>query len=576
MWNYVGRQNNYQGQGEAKNGNWVSGIPFIDKAFGRGDIDLLPDDYANNQARNHFYFLPFILGIIGLLYHWKRDKEDTIVIFLLFLFTGFATVVYLNNTPLQPRERDYAFAGATYAFAVWIGLGVLALSNGLRKGIKGEGAPAIATLLCLVLVPGIMAKEGWDDHDRSKNTLARDHAYNILSSLDQNAILITNGDNDTYPLWYLQEVEEFRRDVRIINANLLGMAWANNQMTYKVNDADPVPVIWKQEDYIDGEMNYILYNKHPQLKENSYYDLKEIIEFFSNDKNRLPTQGGGRKAYFPTKNFSVPVDKNAILSSGWVDESLEEYIPERIKFTFDKSSMSRADMAILNIVAGQAETGWNRPIYIVENNDRYGLDDYFYRVGAVEKLVPIEKNQMTAQGKVPQYLIDQNADLMLNVYQYGNANEDKAHFDDKHKYVIMGYRNQVGELGMDLALAGKKDKAIEVLDDFMNRVSKENLPYAVSMYDHSFIKIISAYLLAEDLEKAKKYSEALLYNGQKEFKYFQSLKPNMKGGTNAYFAQVYIQSLMEVINMWKRHDAKYADDFEKELMNSVPVELLNG
>lgn len=576
MWNYVGRQNNYQGQGEAKNGNWVSGIPFIDKAFGRGDVDLLPDDYANNQARNHFYFLPFILGIIGLLYHWKRDKEDTIVIFLLFLFTGFATVVYLNNTPLQPRERDYAFAGATYAFAVWIGLGVLALSNGLRKGIKGVGAPAIATLLCLVLVPGIMAKEGWDDHDRSKNTLARDHAYNILSSLDQNAILITNGDNDTYPLWYLQEVEGFRRDVRIVNANLLGMAWANDQMTYKVNDADPVPVIWKQEDYIDGEMNYILYNKHPQLKENSFYDLKEIIEFFSNDKNRLPTQGGGRKAYFPTKNFSVPVDKNAVLSSGWVDESLEEYIPERIKFTFDKSSMSRADMAILNIVAGQAETGWNRPIYIVANNDRYGLDDYFYRVGAVEKLVPIEKNQMTAQGKVPQYLIDQNADLMLNVYQYGNANENKAHFDDKHKYVIMGYRNQVGELGMDLALAGKKDKAIEVLDDFMNRVSKENLPYAVSMYDHSFIKIISAYLLAEDLEKAKKYSEALLYNGQKEFKYFQSLKPKMKGGTNAYFAQVYIQSLMEVINMWKRHDAKYADDFEKELMNSVPVELLNG
>lgn len=575
MWNFAGRQNNYQGQGEAKNGNWISGISFIDKALGRGNMDLLSDDYANNQARNEYYFLPFILGIFGLVYHWNREKEDSIVVLLLFIFTGLATVVYLNNTPLQPRERDYAFAGATYAFAMWIGLGVLSVSNAFGKVVKGAGAPLIATILALVAVPVLMAKEGWDDHDRSGNTLARDHAFNILSSLDSNAILITNGDNDTYPLWFLQEVEEFRRDVRIVNANLLGMAWANNQMRYKINDADPVPVIWTPDQYIDGDMNYILYNKHPQLNEHSYYNLTEVINFFSDKNNRVPTNSGGMMSYFPTKNFELSVDKDALLKSGWVKSSYADQIADKVRFSFQKNSMTRSDMAILNIIAGQSETGWNRPIYIIANNDRYGLDDYFYRVGATEKFIPVTP-ESRMQGQIPQYDVDQNLDLLLNVYQYGNAKDNKPYFDDKHKYVIMGYRNQATELAMHLAENGRKEEAVQVMDDIMTRVSEQNLPYTVSLYDQTFSKVIFAYYLAGNQEKARKYTDALLENGIKEFAYYNDLKPNMKGGTNAYYSQVYIQVISNVIQYAKQFDSEYATIIEKKLTEAVPMEFLAG
>lgn len=576
MWNYVGRQNNYQGQGEAKNGNWISGISFIDEALGRGKIDLLPEDYSKNQARNEYYFLPLILGILGLVYHWNRDKHDTIIVFLLFLFTGFATVVYLNNTPLQPRERDYAFAGATYAFAIWIGIGVLSLTSLFQKIAKGSLAPVLATILALVAVPGLMAKEGWDDHDRSGNTIARDHAYNILSSLDRNAILITNGDNDTYPLWYLQEVEGFRRDVRIVNANLLGMAWANNQLTYKINDADPVPVIWTPEQYLDGAMDYIIYNKHPQLNEHSYYDLKEVIQFFSDPGNRLPTNSGDRKSFFPTKNFEIKINKEEFLASGWgVNPADADRITESVRFEFPGNTMRRSEMSILNIFAGQAATGWNRPIYIIANNDRYGLDQYFYRVGAVEKFMPFDPDPRMS-GQIPQLDLDKNAELFLNVYQYGNASDPRPYFDDKHKYVISVYRDQATELAMSLANEGKKEAAIKILDDLLNRISKENLPYTVSVYDRSFSKLIFAYYLAEDQEKARKYTQELLNNAKKEFSYYQHLKPSMKGGNNAFYAQVYIQTLDQIIQYARQFDPEFSQQLEKELIESVPLEFLAG
>lgn len=578
MWNYAGRQNNYQGQGEARNGNWVSGISFVDQnILNRGDTKLLPNDYANNQAQNHYYFLPFILGIGGLVYQWNRDRNNGIVVFLLFLFTGLATVVYLNNTPLQPRERDYAFAGATYAFAMWIGLGVLALSDVFGRFLKGVASPALATALTLILVPGVMAKEGWDDHDRSGNTLARDHAYNVLSSLDADAILITNGDNDTYPLWYLQEVEGFRKDVRIINANLLGMAWANNQMRYKINNADAVPVIWEPMDYIDGAMNYILYQKHPQINEGSFYDLKDIIKFFTDDKNKLPTQSGKRIAYFPTQNISIDVDKNALLKSGWVKEKYSDQITDRMRFVFPKTSMTRSDMAILNVIAGQAETGWDRPIYIIANNDKYGLDEYFYRVGAVEKLIPFEP-QRRAQGQVAQYDLDDNLELMNNIYTYGNANENSPKFDDKHKYVLYGYRNQVTELAIALAENDRKAEAKVLMDDFMERVSEANLPYTLVMYDHSFLKVITAYYVMGEIETGRMYANKLLENASKEFRYYSNLKPKMRGGTNAHYSQLYLDLISrQVIPLMKQFDeGDKVNEYEDEFIKIVPQEFLNS
>jgi hypothetical protein len=279
MWNYAGRQNDMEGQGQAKDGNWISGIKPIDKFLGKGDVDQLPQSYRTNRARNQLYFLPFILGLIGVYFHFKKDKKNATIIAVLFFFTGIAIQLYINNVPLQPRERDYSYV-STYAFAVWIGLGVIACSEWLRKYAKGPTPAIAATAICLIAVPVLMASQEWDDHDRSEKTIARDHAFNMLSSCDSNAILITNGDNDTYPLWYLQEVEGYRTDVRIINVNLLGTDWQNEQLNYKMNDADPVPVIWKPDQYRGAKLNYIPVYEDPRLNKNQYYNLTEIIQFF--------------------------------------------------------------------------------------------------------------------------------------------------------------------------------------------------------------------------------------------------------------------------------------------------------
>ncbi len=308
MWNYVGRQNDVEGQTEARNGNWISGIKPIDKFFGRGDMDLMPDSMKHNKARNQLYFLPFILGIMGLVYQYKRDKRDTFIIGLLFFFTGVAIQLFINNAPMQPRERDYAYV-STYAFAVWIGLGVLMVTDWFRKFSKGS-VPAIgATLICILAVPVLMAAEEWDDHDRSEKTIARDHAYNMLSSCDSNAILITYGDNDTYPLWYLQEIEGYRTDVRIINYNLLGTDWQNEQLTMKINNADSLPVIWKPEQYRGGKLAYLPFVEDPRLPKDRFFNLEEIINFFTSDKNKVPTRGGEMINYLPSKNLMIQIEQ---------------------------------------------------------------------------------------------------------------------------------------------------------------------------------------------------------------------------------------------------------------------------
>ncbi|HTM65654.1 MAG TPA: DUF2723 domain-containing protein, partial [Flavipsychrobacter sp.] len=258
MWNYAGRENDFQGHSpsDRKNGNWISGIKVIDN-YRVGDLDKMGDGYSNNKARNELYFLPFILGILGLVFQFNRNRKDGIVTFMLFFFTGIAIGIYLNMPPLQPRERDYAFAGSTYAFAIWIGLGVLMVNDWIQRLIKGSPGIYATILLCLLAVPTIMAKEEWNDHDRSQKTIARATAYNTLMSVAPNAILFTFGDNGSYPLWYLQEVEHIRPDVRIINTSLLGIDWYIDQLNYKTNDGDVVPMIWKKEDYVGDRHNYV-------------------------------------------------------------------------------------------------------------------------------------------------------------------------------------------------------------------------------------------------------------------------------------------------------------------------------
>ena len=307
MWNYVGRQNDFEGQGEAKNGNWISGIKAIDKMHGLGDTDKMSDGYRNNGARNQLYFLPLILGLLGLVYQFNRNRKDGVVTFVLFFFTGAAIGIYLNMPPLQPRERDYAFAGCTYAFAIWIGLGVLMLNDWLQKAVKGNAGSWLTIAICLGAVPVLMAKEEWDDHDRSHKTLPRATAYNTLMSCAKDAVLFSYGDNDTYPLWYLQEVEGIRKDVRIINTSLLSIDWYVDQLNYRINDADAVPMIWKKENYIGDKLNYIRYYKTAKVPAEKFFNLEEICKYITDPNTAVPAGNNGETEHFlPSKNFFVP------------------------------------------------------------------------------------------------------------------------------------------------------------------------------------------------------------------------------------------------------------------------------
>lgn len=536
MWNYAGRQNDMEGQGEAHNGNWLSGIKPVDKFFGKGDVDLMPESYSHNKARNQLYFLPLILGFIGLVYQFNRDRNDGIIVGLLFFFTGIAIVLYLNNTPLQPRERDYAYAGSTYAFAVWIGLGVLMVTEWFRKFLKGSTPAIAATLICMLAVPVLMAAEEWDDHDRSQKTIARDHAYNMLMSCDKNAILITYGDNDTYPLWYLQEIEGIRPDIRIINYNLLGTDWQNEQLTFKINEADALPVIWKPEQYRGGKLNYIQYFDNPRIPKDRYFSLEEVIGFFTSDKNMVPTNSGENVNYLPTKNFTLPIDRNAVMKSGLVNVADTANIPDVIRWQYNKGSASRADMALMNIVAGQAKSGWTRPLYMTDGTPNLGLDAYFLSEGPLRKLVPVNK-QSPVQGVAAFTDLDKNIRLQTKVFSMSGAAKNNIYYDEKNRLLFLIYRQNAAELAYSLVAVNRKDDAVKVLDHYMSMVSETAMPFDVLLYDRSIMLIVDAYYRAGAIEKGRKIADKMVKNITDEVNYYKSLKEEYQGGTDLYLVQ---------------------------------------
>ncbi len=568
MWNYAGRQNDMQGQGEAHNGNWISGIKPIDKFFGRGDIDKLPDTYKNNKARNQLYFLPFILGIVGLVYQFKKDKNDGVIVALLFFFTGIAIVLYLNNTPMQPRERDYAYAGSTYAFAIWIGLGVLMVTDWLRKFLKGA-APIGATAICLLAVPVLMAAEEWDDHDRSEKTIARDHAYNMLSSCDSNAILLTYGDNDTYPVWYLQEIEGYRTDVRVINYNLLGTDWQNEQLNYKVNDADAIPVIWKPEHYSGGKLNYVSYVEDPRVPKDRYFAIEEIINFFTNPANAID-RGGKKYNYLPSKNLYIPLDKAAILKNGLVSAKDSATIPNEIRFQIKGNGLMRNDMALMNLLAGQAKTGWSRPIYMTDGTPNLGLDAYFKSEGSLRKFVPTEQVG-PVQGLAPFTDLDKNIELFTKKFTLGGANKNNIYYDEKNRLVFLIYRQNAAELAFNLMASDRKADAIKVLDHYMKMVSESSLSYDVLLYDRSMILLLDAYYRAGAGDKAKKYADKMYENIMAEVAYFRTLKSTQQSGTSLAIVQQNLNALNFLASTAAQHgDTTSARKWGQSLQAAAP------
>lgn len=521
MWNYSGRQNDYQGQGDPKSANWITGIKFIDKMLGRGDIDKASDSYKNNRARNEYFMLPFILGIIGLLYQYKNRKSDTAVVASLFIMTGFAIVVYLNNSPMQPRERDYAYI-STYAFAIWIGLGVMNVSEWLRKPLKnGVGAPALASAICLLAVPVLMLSENWDDHNRAPKRLAKDHAYNMLMTCDSNAILIVNGDNDTYPLWYLQEIEGVRRDVRILNQNLLNTDWQIQQMFNKVNEADPVPMIWKPEDIVGPKLEYVPIFEEPRLR-GRFVTGEEVINFVLDPKNTRSTTSGKSTNYVPVKKLYVPIDSSLVAAQGLLDGLDSPQVLPHFEVNYN-SGLYRADLTILNMVVANAKEGWKRPIYFGYQTPAGGFEPYLQRVGLLSKLVPTAPKFNREMG-VEQFASGtNNMELFTKTYTLGNAHTDIPYYDDKAKNTLTQYRTTAADLANYLTANGRPEDAVAVVDHILNSISESSFPNMVHTYDNSTVLLIDAYYRANAKEKGAALANKMIENVKKDIDYYMSL-----------------------------------------------------
>ncbi|CAN5436832.1 DUF2723 domain-containing protein [soil metagenome] len=478
MWNFAGRQNDLQGHGGINRGNWICGIKFIDE-MRLGPQDHLPKSMTNNKANNKFYLLPMILGFVGLVYHYKKDKHDAWAVMLLFFFTGMAIVIYLNQTPYQPRERDYAYTGSFYAFSIWIGIGVLALIESLRKRMPGTAAATLTSAICLLAVPGIMGKEGWDDHNRSHRYTSRDFAWNYLQSCAPNAIIFTNGDNDTFPLWYAQDVENVRPDIRIINLSLLNTDWYIDQMKNKAYQSDPIPFSMTHEKYVQGTRDYVpFYDRQVP----GYTNLKDVIDFIASDgpESKVRTQGGSELNYFPTKKFFIPVDKEAVLKSGTVSAENASQIADTMFWELDKTYLMKADLMILDLLA---HNNWKRPIYfaVTVGNDSYmNLEPYFQLEGLAYRIVPI-RAKADAQGQTGRVDQKEMYNNMMNKFVWGNMKREDVYLDQNNLNMTMNFRNNFSRLAESLNQDNKADSAITVLDKMNEEMPDKTVPYNVMM-----------------------------------------------------------------------------------------------
>ncbi|MDQ3191303.1 MAG: DUF2723 domain-containing protein [Bacteroidota bacterium] len=557
FWNFVGRQNDTQNHtGNIIDGNWMSGIPFIDQIF-LGSQDHLPESMTRNKAMNHFYFLPLILGLLGIYFQFKKSSEQGWVVFLLFFFTGFAIVLYLNQTPYQPRERDYAYAASFYGFAIWIGLGVLYLFDLVNRKLPGSVSAILTSVICLLLVPGIMAKEGWNDHDRSKRYTARDFAMNYLDSVEPNAILFTNGDNDTFPLWYVQEVEGYRTDVRVLNLSLLNTDWYIDQAKRKAYDSEPVPFSLTEEQYRQGTRDYVpFYDKGIE----GHVNLKELMDFVSSDdkRTRVQMQTGKMLDYLPTNKFRLPVDSATVVGNKTVPAEMIDRIVPYIDWQMDKSYILKNELMVLDLLA---HNNWKRPVYfaITTGPDSYlNLQDYFQLEGLAYRLVPVKhKNTDGQTGRVDTDIMYNN---VMNEFKWGGMETDDLWMDENNIRMTMNFRNNFNRLAEALLKEGKKEKAIEVLDRAMEVMPSKNVP------SNFFVMYFAdTYYKAGEIEKANALVKELSELYIDDMRYYSTL--------NEKFARTITRDMEQGMQILRQLMYMAVSNDQKELADQLQEQL---
>lgn len=617
FWNFSGRQNDIQGHRGPLEGNWITGINAIDSQR-LGSQDDLPKHWKDNPGRNAYYMLPFLLGLLGFFFQAMRSPKDFTVVGLLFFFTGLAIVIYLNQYPLQPRERDYAYAASFYGYAIWIGLGTLALYEGLRKAIGSSGSAIAATVVCTLLVPGIMAKENWDDHDRSNTYTARDFAKNYLNSCEEGAILFTNGDNDTFPLWYVQEVEEYRTDVRVCNLSLLNTDWYIDQMRRKAYDSEPVPFSFKPEEYQQGTRDYIVLPPRKGDKKR-FVELSNQMAYISNNKNLQGDPRSRQYFAFKSRDFKLPIDSTVIAQNGVI---AEKYFPEMVKeirWSINKSVVMKNDMMVLDLLN---TNNWERPVYfaITTGNAAYiGLQGHFQLEGLSYRLVPYKtkKDKLGQPGRVDTDIMYKNvmeefvwggmdvketvsytakggetiADISeaLDVHEVDlRISNPEVDFDnlaagtlslevprwiylnDNNQRMCMNLRNNFVRLANQLIADGDMERAELVLDRCL-----EVMPVSIVPMNYFMLGIMEGYYAAGAVEKGNMLARGMMDMYEAEVLWFAAQDREIFQAVQGKVEQSYniVRELMSIVTNPNRYPQGERDPATGQMTSGLGKEF---
>ena len=586
MWNFAGRQNDIQGNGEPEHGNWITGFSFIDDAL-YGDQSKMPDDLKANKGHNVFYCMPLILGLIGLFWQaWYTRKRKVIkngveteevlpvgiqqfwVVFFLFFMTGLAIVIYLNQTPMQPRERDYAYAGSFYAYAIWCGLGVLAILDLLKKKLKvsGTAVAAIVAVLAL-LVPIQMVSQTWDDHDRSDRYTCRDFGQNYLMSLQEkgNPIIFTNGDNDTFPLWYNQEVEGVGTDARVCNLSYLQTDWYIDQMMRPAYNSPSVPITWPRLDFCSGTNEYVsiqpeakqqildFYKQDPVNAKKQFgdepFELKNILKYWVRSKN-------SDMHFIPTDTVYVTIDKEAVKKSGMMMAS--DTIPDKMVISLKgKSALYKGDLMMLEMLA---QCNWTRPLYValtVGEDNYMNLGDNFVQEGLANRITPFTTNKPGAKN----FDTEKAYHNIMTRFKFGNLKQRGLYIDETTMRMCYTHRRLLAQTALQLIAENKKKKALNIL----NKADVEIPAYNVTVnYMSGGLDMARGYAMAGNMAKAKEYVSATWKNASQYLSYYLSLDANrFSQAQNDCIRQIMImQSICEVAGMV---DLKTAKKYEEQL-----------
>jgi len=554
MWNFVGRQNDIEGHGGIKNGNWISGLTFLDE-WRLGKQTELPQS-MQNSARNTYFFLPLILGIIGMFFHFNRNYKDGLVVALLFFMTGLAIVLYLNQTPFQPRERDYAYAGSFYAFAIWLGIGVFAIYDALKKHLKAATIPVTAFIT--LSIPAIMGFQNYDDHDRSGKYAARDFAANYLNSCDKNAILITNGDNDTFPLWYAQEVEGIRTDVRVVNYMLSSGDWYVHQLARKIYDSEPLKFQLTPEQYNKG-VNEVLF-VYEQFRQR--VDIKQIMDFIASEdpRSKIPMNNGEQVNFMPTRKVRLTVNKENAIKNGIVPPYMQDSIVPYIDWDVKANFLYKNDLMLMDFLANN---NWERPLYFASPssvNKVFDIDRYCHQTGVVYKFIPVPaQDYYPGLGGVDEVA---SYDILMNKAKWGNLNHPDVTVDRESFRNHMMAKQSYIRLAQALINKGKNTEAVAVADKLISEFPNEKFTFDIYM-----MPLLDVYYRAGDTAKANDFLKAMARVFSENLAFYNQVDPKFAN----FYKEDNDEAMMVLARLYSIAQQNKQQDLIKEMEKSFYI-----